>query len=1005
MTRVQACPGNNNARNSMRRHSRNQQGFTLTEVLVASAIFVIVIVAALLMYDRGNRTFKQGVEAGNMQQNTRVAFEKMLSDLRMAGYDYDRDGIPSAGTQQQQPDEQIEFIGRSAITFRGNFNYDTATAACTSDPTSPVQCDNGRERAYEPTTGEYPVVTTANNEIVTYALVSKTAAANTDSVNFFADIARPRNSFTSPESQVTIDGVDFSNNNPPYTLYRFTLKDDGTIDRTPIAENIRSLVFDYYEDANGTTPLRNLANPPVTIASASLATSVGGLGQYTPADPTAILPERNIRLKINAVKVTLIGMNEAQDGGYTDATDTVAPKFRKFSLTSLVVPRNTGRRGVLEQEYRAPGAPQIERICYGFCGVAIVTWTAPAANSSNGAPEQYIVYADTVPGGNARATYVGNVLTAAIPIQDPSQRYFFSVEAINSYGSAISASMPTSAPGIDVRNRNTPSAPLNVTATGYGAVPAQANKVVVTWNMPQPGSVSGLACTSGSAPTMNAPFEEVAGFRVFRRVSGQPWPLLPIVNESTTGPLKPVYNVFNNTVTFNDYSAANCVNYEYKVQTIERCLLASTNSSGSVVGISADSNVANGSASSTSTPAAPSSLVIVTGVSQSSCPDPSDAVAAAGNCTIKLDWTQVNSDTTGGSLAVNEYIVRKTRKLTGNASYSRTFPDIIVTKEPLGATAPATGATFGATNVTLTDTVRFNDETTPVPNGQYYFEYYVYARSCTIEGAASPMAKFPCAFSGGTVSGTISGALEGAGTSASPWLVDSPVSLVVNTTSGVSSIAATWVPSSGAPVLLPVVTGSPTVSSGTFAIPSMSSGDTGSLYVNVTDTNGCPFTRQFFLSEASSNCCLNPVSIDATIATNDPSTRTVTYRLKNSCAQTLDIRSITVTWNNGYTSSPSPRMDIFYPATLGEVTPSVQAANNVSSATTSQSRPSGALASLPTDNPNVTTDDYKIRFTFTQNFSANPIQKLCIVYRGPSDLADRICRIAPDPAPTPDTCP
>lgn len=73
----------------------SEAGFTLSEVLVATAVFILIFTAALLIYDRSNRTFKQSVEAAESQQSTRVAFDKLVSDVRMAGFDYDRDGTPS----------------------------------------------------------------------------------------------------------------------------------------------------------------------------------------------------------------------------------------------------------------------------------------------------------------------------------------------------------------------------------------------------------------------------------------------------------------------------------------------------------------------------------------------------------------------------------------------------------------------------------------------------------------------------------------------------------------------------------------------------------------------------------------------------------------------------------------------------------------------------------------------------------------------------------------------
>src|SRR3954454_1497667 len=171
-----------------------QDGFTLTEVLVATAIFTVLMIAGLLIYDRSNRVFKTNVEAADVQQSSRVAFDKLVSDTRMGGFDFDRDGFPNgslaatwqasfayqvgnliqpatpngftylcirsgysgsappawpnSGTvtetnvpvgqiaaqwqekevvQYQQPDEQFEYINPAAMTFRANFNFETAT--------------------------------------------------------------------------------------------------------------------------------------------------------------------------------------------------------------------------------------------------------------------------------------------------------------------------------------------------------------------------------------------------------------------------------------------------------------------------------------------------------------------------------------------------------------------------------------------------------------------------------------------------------------------------------------------------------------------------------------------------------------------------------------------------------------------------------------------------------------------------------------------------------------
>ena len=89
-----------------------------------------------MVYDRANRIFKTGVDSSDVQQTTRAAFERMVADIRMAGFDFDRDGYPTGAKKYQQPDEQLEFIHPHALTMRTNLNYESAAAA-----------DNGRETA------------------------------------------------------------------------------------------------------------------------------------------------------------------------------------------------------------------------------------------------------------------------------------------------------------------------------------------------------------------------------------------------------------------------------------------------------------------------------------------------------------------------------------------------------------------------------------------------------------------------------------------------------------------------------------------------------------------------------------------------------------------------------------------------------------------------------------------------------------------------------------------
>ncbi len=281
--------------------AHTERGFTLAEIMVTTAIFAIIMIAALTVYDRSNKVFKSGTEAADLQQSTRIAFDKLTSDLRMAGFDFNRGGTPNgsvgaaiwspstayavgvqvdpgngmiytcstAGTSFTSPptwnlnvggltsdntvkwttvlvnqfpqlDEQLEYAGKSAVVFRSNFDYNTDAAH-----------GNGLEDAegytpIDPSSGTkiFPYVTTGNDEVVAYALRSADASKNTGSISFYMDAAKPRGSYPggTAEAKVTIGqgqgitgqgiastscgacGIDVTNANPPYTLYRITAR-------------------------------------------------------------------------------------------------------------------------------------------------------------------------------------------------------------------------------------------------------------------------------------------------------------------------------------------------------------------------------------------------------------------------------------------------------------------------------------------------------------------------------------------------------------------------------------------------------------------------------------------------------------------------------------------------------------------------------------------------------------------------------------------------------------
>ncbi|MGH9456754.1 MAG: prepilin-type N-terminal cleavage/methylation domain-containing protein [Thermoanaerobaculia bacterium] len=888
-----------NAHTSKRNH---QRGYTLAEVLVATAIFTVIFVAALMIYDRSNQVFKRSVEASDMQQSTRVAFDQLAADLRMTGFDFDRDGRPlglvgiqpwqpsttyvignvvqpnppnghayivtvsgeSDATpptwpeatdatvtepsglewkekgilQYQQPDEQLEHMGATAVTLRGNLDYESDAAT-----------DYGRETDLEST--HFPVVTTANDEIVTYALKSQDASKNTDEIVFFADTFEPRQ--VNPEAgeaekEVTITGVDLSNQNPPYTLYRFTLKEDGTPDAgTPLADNIRSLNFRYFRDTAGTLE----------------ATPNGGAGQYDGANPGETV-ERQLRREIRAIHVDLVGMNPQPDMAYTHPTDTVAPHYRQYRLESMIVPRNLGRRGMKELSVEPPGKPVIKTVCMGSCDVAYVTWEPPIKGDVITYNVMYDV--DNVGGyeledvGNTIEAYVGKYLI-------PNTTFYFKVQAINPHGFA------TSDDTVSIKNINktTPESPATAVATGGAdpAYPAEPNQIRIAW--PQvtenTDAAKTLTCADGSTREQKAiPGNEQINYRLYRNTDPAFTPAAAdlILDENST--TQPVFSGTN--LVFTDANAANCVDYYYRVQAVDGCVgdpsyndPANVSTAMSTFYPPVGTNAVPGEAVTT---VAPGKVMNVTKLDES-------CAGMSANCDAEFGWTEVTADVNGNPAQIVEYevVVEKLDTVTGTWLNDATV-----------------GSPIQVLNAQRKWIIGLNKLLS--------YRVSVSAVQCGVKGEASEWHYWPCDFTA-VASVTVPVNYGGAGTSASPYIINSPASLEVNVDQAVSKIEV-WSGSGGgatsyANPALPAV----------LPIPATTADEAVPIYVNVTlAASGCSKLFIVWVEDQSPPPCPGAVISSANLGTN-----IVNLTLNNISSQDLTIERIKIVWNRNETPSPN----------------------------------------------------------------------------------------------------
>ena len=117
-------------------------GYSLVELLVASAVIVIVLLAVYMVYDTGIQDYARGTARADVQQNVRVALESMARELRTAGYA--ASNIPNADCAA--PPCAVTALTSSSVTFQAEVDGDTQTDKViytfvpASDPTKP--CDS-----------------------------------------------------------------------------------------------------------------------------------------------------------------------------------------------------------------------------------------------------------------------------------------------------------------------------------------------------------------------------------------------------------------------------------------------------------------------------------------------------------------------------------------------------------------------------------------------------------------------------------------------------------------------------------------------------------------------------------------------------------------------------------------------------------------------------------------------------------------------------------------------
>lgn len=656
-----------------RNASTGSAGFSLIEMLVASAVFAIVAAVAFIFYTAAQKSYKAGENYTNQQEGTRVAFDRMLSDIRLAGFNTNPDG--DAG----RVDEQVEGAWDTAVTIRGDFDFEDPTANATPEASLPGAV--------------YNVVSTGNDEIVTYVL-AKPGPSGPDTLTFRVDASKPR---TRNVQTIQIPNVALVQNNPPYTLYRVTLKDiagafpsspqaSSSFIYEPVADNIKSMTFLYYPDAGA-------ALSPNTPANA--ADDIGG-------DDTQIIT----RSKIRKISVSVVGMTKDDDMNYTDASDASATThFRKFDLHSDVNPENLGKTGIKDIDITPPPAPTNVALVPGHCQGMLVKWDAPSAASGvsnysikywpSATPSTFQVASVTYPHNEFGVIdYLGHGFVAGLTV---GTNYCFQVQARDLVGNQ-SGWAPATAPCAVVSEASTPATPNNLTATGNGTLAAQDSQVVLNWQEVKNNAND----VTGDPNLLNGHtiLRDGNGYKLYRDV----------VSSFTPGPTNQVAappTLANGVLTWTDANVANCQTYYYKVATVDTCDVGSV-----------PSTVATGQAVTAIAPSAPSGVTATRTASQ----------------TVAIAWSPVTTKVNGTATYVNMYKVYRSTQPLGTIATS-------ISAGAYSLLNTVTGATTYVDNIS-------GSEVSALNGGQALYYQVTAGDLCGNESARSNAADVGCPFNG-----------------------------------------------------------------------------------------------------------------------------------------------------------------------------------------------------------------------------------------------------------------
>jgi prepilin-type N-terminal cleavage/methylation domain-containing protein len=833
---------------------KGEQGFSLVEMIIASAIFAIAAAVAFILYNAAQKSFKAGQNFTDQQQNTRVAFERVLSDLRNAGYNYNPDGSKS------RPDEQIEAAFDNAIVLRADLDFEDATLK--DAPESNIK-------------GVFNAVSTGNDEIVAYVL-GKPGWTGGSTMAFTADIDNPtRSTITYQGNNISVgprdailENVRMGNvalvqNSPPYTLYRVTLNNDlanyssganptaaAFFTRQPVADNIRTMTFKYYDDSG--TQIG-------TFTPTDASDDIGGADAGAPQ-----------RARIRRVAVDLVGMTPNPDQSYLDpaeASTSSTAHYRKFQVSSNVTIENMGRSGMQDSDNTPPGqVTPAPTLCGGHCQGVLVNFVGRPASElvssynvgygSTSAATPYVVNTPYPHFDNGVPSYTTHAFIRDTAHFAQASSWYFKVQGKDSSGNV--GAFSTSASSGALTDTTVPSAPGSGWATERGSAthPPLDAQIQVHFGAVTTNASGPTGCVDADAPMIR----DLKGYRAWRGVTSGFTPGgTPYVDETV---------LTSADVQFTDSSVAQCQTYFYKVAAVDLC--------GNQGGVSP---AIGGSSETTVEPMAPYTV----------------AASRTSQNDVTITWPAVVQDVQSRTILVASYEVVYAMGTTSSDPNLLTY-----------TTVPGSPVSGGS--LTLVHNLTTTEKSYLQVQDNTFFYKVRAADACPNFSAYSYPSSLTCTFNGNPIMSPASGANVAGSV---------PIGLVISGGGDIYVRARIFIPNpqGGAPFYDQTATAYPFVfpNWNSAAVPA----GTYTVYIEVENSNGCVNYRTQTLTVSSVLACqispANPNLSPTTGTTGGIKKSDLTWEIINNAGKDLFIDRVDVSWTN--TLGFDPKLNWFaYPA-------------------------------------------------------------------------------------------